>query len=62
MLKVDVRVTFDKEGNVTNIQRFCKIPRPSCVGCKFKPWCDRIEEAIKEKMNEGVKVNEKNKR
>jgi len=47
MLKVDFVVDFDKNGNIKKVRRICKIPRPSCEGCKFKKWCDRIENSIR---------------
>ena len=55
MLKVNFIISFDKNGNIEKINRTCKIPRPDCKGCKFKEWCDRIEDIIKEEKNRKMK-------
>jgi len=49
MLKVNFTVVFDKNGDIEEVTRNCRIPRPDCKGCKFKKWCDRVESKIKEK-------------
>jgi len=48
MLKVNFTVVFDKNGDIEEVIRNCRIPRPT-KGCKFKKWCDRVESKIKEK-------------
>ena len=49
MLKVHFIVHFDKEGKILFIGRKCNVSRPTCMGCKFKEWCDRVIDGIMEK-------------
>ena len=47
MLKVTFVVGFDEEGRITQITRNCPIPIPTCERCRFKEWCDKVENRIK---------------
>jgi len=51
MLKVRFDVEFDRNGDIVAIRRYCNIPRP-CENCKFKEWCDRVENKVEEVKNE----------
>jgi len=65
MLKVSFTITFDKNGNIQKIDRSCRIPRPVCDECKFKEWCDRVENSItkvKENKNKSGKEEKMKKR
>ena len=46
ILKVEFRVKFNKKGEVIAVSRNCSIPRPTCEGCAFEDWCNRLGNKI----------------
>ena len=52
MLKVRFVVEFDKDGKITQILRYCDVSRPTCEGCRFEEWCDRVMDKLKELVKE----------
>jgi len=42
MIKLQLHIHMDCNGNIKEIYRFCNINRPTCDGCGFQKFCDRI--------------------
>jgi len=46
MIRLQLHVHMDCDGNIKGIYRFCNVNRPTCDGCKFQKFCDRITNSI----------------